>query len=81
MVLSGALLNDANAATGVTATVTFSEKVTGFDANDFVLPGRVHAGTATTSDGGLTWTSTLTANANVATETGTVSVGTTDPWT
>ncbi|MBV8573836.1 MAG: cadherin-like domain-containing protein, partial [Acetobacteraceae bacterium] len=60
IVLSSSQLNIANEASGVTATVTFSEKVTGFDAKDLVLPSGVHASTPTSSDGGLTWTTTLT---------------------
>ncbi len=73
------LLDVANPATDV--TVTFSEAVHGFDANDLVLPTGVHAGPLTTSDGGVTWTGTLTADRGVNAETGTVSVGTADAWT
>ncbi|MBV9246772.1 MAG: hypothetical protein JO366_18390, partial [Methylobacteriaceae bacterium] len=80
IVLSSSQLNIANEASGVTATVTFSEKVTGFDAKDLVLPSGVHASTPTSSDGGITWTTTLTADANVAAESAIVSVGIADPW-
>ncbi|MBV9704474.1 MAG: cadherin-like domain-containing protein, partial [Methylobacteriaceae bacterium] len=80
IVLSSNQLNIANAGTGVTATVTFSQQVTGFDAKDLVLPSGVHAGTPTTSDGGLTWTTTLTADANLPAQSTTISVATTDPW-
>ncbi len=81
--LTSSQLNIANETSGVGVTVTFSEKVTGFDANDLVLPAgvQVGAGGLGSADGGLTWTGTLTANAGVSAEAGSVSVGVSDPWT
>ena len=79
--VGAATLNSANATSGDPITVTFSEAVTGFDAKDLVLPGGVHVGGLATSDGGTTWSGTLTADAGIARESGGVSVSMADPWT
>ncbi|MCF8199415.1 MAG: retention module-containing protein, partial [Sulfuritalea sp.] len=47
-----------------TVTVTFSEKVTGFDASDLTVANG-SLGAMTTSDGGTTWTGTFTPSANI----------------
>ncbi|MCV3738876.1 Ig-like domain-containing protein [Rhizobium sp. TRM96647] len=47
-----------------TVTITFSEAVTGLTTADFTVPNGMLSGLAT-SDGGITWTATLTANPNV----------------
>ena len=75
------LINHANATSGDGITVTFSEAVTGFDGNDLALPAGVHVGGLASLDGGVTWTGTLTAGANIGFGFGTVAVTTTDPWT
>ena len=47
-----------------TVTVTFSEAVTGLDVADFAVANGILSD-LTSSDGGLTWTATLTPTANV----------------
>jgi hypothetical protein len=47
-----------------TVTFTFSEKVTGFDLNDLSVANGTLSNLAT-SDGGKTWTATLTPTANI----------------
>ncbi|MCD2185388.1 cadherin-like domain-containing protein [Rhizobium sp. GN54] len=47
-----------------TVTITFSEAVTGLTTADFTVPNGMLSGLAT-SDGGITWTATLTANPGV----------------
>jgi len=47
-----------------TVTFTFSEKVTGFDLNDLSVANGTLSDLAT-SDGGKTWTATLTPTANI----------------
>ena len=47
-----------------TVTVTFSEKVTGFDKSDVTVENG-SIGDFTTTDGGLTWTATFTPTANI----------------
>ena len=46
-------------------TITFSEAVTGLTASDLTVQNGT-VGTLTTSDGGVTWTGTLTAASNIA---------------
>ncbi|MDG6404283.1 Ig-like domain-containing protein, partial [Pseudomonas quasicaspiana] len=57
---------DSSLAVGETSlvTITFSEAVTGFTNADLVVPNGTLS-TVTSSDGGITWTATLTPNANV----------------
>ncbi|MFG0721243.1 Ig-like domain-containing protein [Pseudomonas sp. GLN_6] len=49
---------------GTTVTITFSEAVTGLTTTDFSVANGSLSGLST-SDGGLTWTATLTPSANV----------------
>ncbi|WP_030137986.1 Ig-like domain-containing protein [Pseudomonas fluorescens] len=48
-----------------TVTITFSEAVTGLTAADLTVQNGT-VGTLTTSNGGITWTGTLTAASNIA---------------
>ena len=56
-------------------TFTFSEAVTGFDKND-VTVANGSIGTPVSSDGGTTWTATLTPTADITDTSNVVSVGT-----
>ncbi len=47
-----------------TVTITFSEAVSGLDVADFTIANGTLSG-LTSADGGITWTATLTPNANV----------------
>lgn len=62
IVLSTTQINGQNSAQ---ITVTFSEAVTGFSAADLVADNAA-IGTMVTADNGITWTGTLTPNANVS---------------
>ena len=57
-------------------TFTFSEPVTNFDSSDVTITGG-SIGAVTTSDGGTTWTGTLTADNELDNVAGSVSVGAT----
>lgn len=79
------LLASANAATGLAITVTFSEPVVGFDGTDVLLnglpiPTGLHLTAPMSTDGGKTWSATLTADAGIELA-GTISVGTGHVWT
>ena len=69
-------LSDTNLVPGQTSvlTFTFSERVTGFDANDINAPNGSISNLAT-SDNGRTWTATFTPTAGVNDNTNTVTVG------
>ena len=60
-------LSNTNLKAGQTATVTiaFSEAVTGFAGNDFTNISNGALGVVSSSDGGVTWTATFYADANV----------------
>ena len=63
--LNGIAISDTALKIGDTATVTFtfSEAVTGFAADDVTVPNGDLSGLAS-SDGGITWTATLTPNSS-----------------
>src|SRR5258706_15863397 len=56
-----------------TVTVTFSEKVTGFDNSDVTVENGTLS-TLTSADGGVTWTATFTPTANIEDTTNVVTV-------
>ncbi|WP_437883338.1 retention module-containing protein [Pseudomonas sp. LRF_L74] len=64
--VTGITLSDSALQAGETATVsiTFSEKVTGFDNNDVTVQNGT-LGTLNSVDGGKTWTALFTPNTNV----------------
>ncbi|WP_158273315.1 Ig-like domain-containing protein [Limnohabitans sp. WS1] len=62
------------AADVATVTITFSEKVTAFDASDLSADNGIMSNLAS-ADGGLTWTATFTANADVEDLTNAIQVG------
>ena len=63
--LNGIAISDTALKIGDTATVTFtfSEAITGFTADDVTVPNGDLSGLAS-SDGGITWTATLTPNSS-----------------
>ena len=69
-------LSDTNLVPGQTSQVTFSfsERVSGFDANDIIAPNGSISNLAT-ADSGRTWTATFTPTAGVNDNTNTISVG------
>ena len=60
-------ISDLVLTSGETATVSleFSESITGLTADDFTVSNAV-IGSVSSSDGGITWTATLTPNPNVS---------------
>ncbi|CAN7487544.1 Ig-like domain-containing protein [Acidovorax sp. LjRoot66] len=73
--LTSATFNDSALKIGETATVTFvfSTAVNNFDTTDLTVPNGAVTGLST-SDGGTTWTGTLTPNAGVASATNAITV-------
>ncbi len=71
-------LNDTTLTVGQTATVTiaFSEAVTGFTSSDLTVPNGVISAVSS-SNGGVTWTATLTPTANLTDPTNFISLSNT----
>ncbi|WP_085631823.1 Ig-like domain-containing protein [Pseudomonas sp. R16(2017)] len=69
------VVTDTNLAAGETSlvTITFSEAVTGFTTADLTVANGTLSGLSS-SDGGITWTATLTPNANITDSTNLVTL-------
>ena len=69
-------MSDTALTTGETSavTITFSEKVTGFDNSDVTVQNG-SLSTLSTSDGGTTWTGTFTPATNTTSNTDVITVG------